>query len=194
MTLHKIREELDTGKPDRVDPQLSDEFFSLLKFKPEFRRKTGPIKSRRQLAEFYDMCQILRDMINIGEETEWNLRSSAQSIYRSIGTYMNRLDEDASVRHLLTDSYKSSGAGGGNLNILNIYEVVRPNESFGFNRKKNLNNVRLLFHGSRVNNFVGILSRGLMLPKCVPHDQQNELLRTDQGLSFRYDLFQQKMN
>lgn len=42
----------------------------------------------------------------------------------------------------------------------------------------------MMFHGSRVSNFVGILSRGLLLPKCVNSDnseQESELIRTDIG-------------
>ena len=47
----------------------------------------------------------------------------------------------------------------------------------------NLSNCRMMFHGSRVSNFVGILSRGLLLPKCVYNDEEinSELLRTDIG-------------
>lgn len=188
MALHKIREELQK-KQDSIDPRHSDEFYSILKFKPEFRK--GIINTRRLLNEFYEMCQILRDMINIGEETDWNLRTSVQSIYRSIGTYINRLDDEndenaALIRRLLAESYAASSSptttkpSRSPPKVLNIYEVSRPNESFAFNRN-NLENVRLLFHGSRANNFVGILSRGLILPKFVANASNDELQRTDQG-------------
>ena len=41
----------------------------------------------------------------------------------------------------------------------------------------------MMFHGSRVSNFVGILSRGLLLPKCVYNDEEinSEFLRPDIG-------------
>ena len=39
----------------------------------------------------------------------------------------------------------------------------------------------MLFHGSRASNFVGILSRGLLLPKCVNNANEQELTRTDIG-------------
>jgi poly [ADP-ribose] polymerase 2/3/4 len=39
----------------------------------------------------------------------------------------------------------------------------------------------MLFHGSRASNFVGILSRGLLMPKCVNNANEQELTRTDIG-------------
>lgn len=182
MALHKIREELKTKRENEIDRKLSDEFYAALRFKFEYRVLL--INTRRQLVKYFDLCQILRDMVNIGEETEWNLRTSVQSIYRSIGAYVNRLDDSSGfdnnmVRRLLIDSSADLSESVAS-KIRNVYEVVRPNESFGFNRN-NLDNVRLLFHGSRVNNFVGILSRGLILPKYVTHEAQNELQRTDEG-------------
>lgn len=143
------------------------------------------INNRRALNERYDLCQILRDMVNIGEETDWNLRTSVQSIYRSIGSYINSLKHDnlenyKTIEKLVLDSYSSLSDTVKSLDVLNVYEIVRPNESFGFNRA-GLGNVKLLFHGSRVNNFVGILSRGLLLPKYVVNEENNDLVRTDEG-------------
>lgn len=182
IVLHKIREELQNKSSH--DPMLSQEFFATLGFKKEHRKRL--INTRRLLSEYYDMCQILRDMINIGEETDWNLRTSAQAIYRSIGTYISRIAEDQEsykqIEQLLTKAYDVDPNKPDSVDIVNIYEVVRPNESFAFNRD-NLGNVQLLFHGSRVNNFVGILSRGLLVPRFVSNEINNELERTDQGIN-----------
>lgn len=182
VVLHKIRDELNNKTPH--DAKLSQEFFQLLRFKPEHRKQL--INTRRVLTRHADMCQCVRDMINIGEETDWNLRASVQSVYRSMGTFVNCLNERSayvyyervqSVEKLLREAYTDRKS---RLDVIGVYECVRPNESFGFNRQA-LTNVRTLFHGSRVNNFVGILSRGLLLPKFVSNENNNELERTDQG-------------
>ena len=183
MTLHKIRNELQNKALGNSEmAKLSQEFFSTLHFKAEHRKEM--INNRRVLSRYYDLCQILRDMINIGEETDWNLRTSVQSIYRSIGTFISCLNERSayqyyeevqSIEALLRSSYE------GDIDVLGVYEVVRPNENADFNRK-GLGNVQLLFHGSRVSNFVGILSRGLLLPKFVSDEKNNEIERSDEGL------------
>lgn len=47
------------------------------------------------------------------------------------------------------------------VNVGNIYEVERPPEHKSFNSK--VGNNMLLWHGSRISNFVGILSQGLRI-------------------------------
>jgi poly [ADP-ribose] polymerase len=47
------------------------------------------------------------------------------------------------------------------MSILEAFEVNRPNEQKCY--KKDLKNKMLLWHGSRVSNFVGILSQGLRI-------------------------------
>jgi poly [ADP-ribose] polymerase len=49
--------------------------------------------------------------------------------------------------------------------VQNVYTVRRPGEFEGF--ASNIDNQRLLFHGSRVQNWVGLLSRGILLPKLA---------------------------
>lgn len=178
MILHKIRVELERNPNSSKEYEtLSNQFHALMKLKKEFR---FTINTRRRLNDAYDLCQTMRDMVNIGEETEWKMRVSVQSIYRSIGCHIGRLapesDEFYSLEQLVrANDHELS------VNILNVYEIIRPNECFNFNRS-NLNNVRLLFHGSKVNNFLGILSRGLLIPKLVVNEANSELARSDVGM------------
>lgn len=62
------------------------------------------------------------------------------------------------------------------LNIENIFSCHRPIESHNFSQ---LNNKRQLFHSSKAQNFLGILSRGLLPPNLVVDDYGGE--RTDIG-------------
>lgn len=62
--------------------------------------------------------------------------------------------------------------------IDNIFEVIRLNEHLNF--AENIPNQRLLYHGSKAGNFLGILSRGLLLPKYVT-DLLGDEMRSDIG-------------
>src|SRR5207248_2147764 len=62
------------------------------------------------------------------------------------------------------------------IKVWNVYRVRRSHEREQF--AENIGNQRLLFHGSRIQNWVGILSRGILLPKIVVSMGIN---RTDAG-------------
>lgn len=64
------------------------------------------------------------------------------------------------------------------MEINNIYSVQRAVEDTQFTHS--ISNKQLLFHSSHVQNFVGILSRGLLLPKIVVDDFGGS--RSDPGM------------
>jgi poly [ADP-ribose] polymerase len=179
--LHKQKLALNENKK----ANYTNEFYGSLPFKPRYKKPL--INAYKSLLKCYELCQVLRDIIMIGEETNWNLRTSVQSIYRSIGTFISKIDSNhddyESLSSLLLDSFDASELKHhSEVEVLSIYEIARPNEQFSFN-KSNLDNIKLLFHGSRVENFVGILSRGLLLPKFHNSDGlEIELDRTDIGM------------
>ncbi|XP_032075718.1 protein mono-ADP-ribosyltransferase PARP4 isoform X2 [Thamnophis elegans] len=122
-----------------------------------------------------DLCQLIRDMLNISEINMSVLNTSSLSKYRTLRCRIDGLDvaseEFKNVKHLLEQNNSENL-----IQVLNIYKVSRGTESTVFERK--LGNVQSLFHGSSVCNFVGILSRGLLLPKI---DEERALKRTDVG-------------
>ena len=58
-----------------------------------------------------------------------------------------------------------------------IYSISKPTDALNF--RSTLFNQRQLFHGSKYNQFLGILSRGLLTPKAVVDDLG--ITRTDIG-------------
>ena len=60
--------------------------------------------------------------------------------------------------------------------VKNIFTVRRGSEHESF--QSEIPNQRLLFHGSRIKNWAGILSRGLLMPKVAV---QMGVHRTDEG-------------
>ena len=60
------------------------------------------------------------------------------------------------------EEYVQKGRGHQKLKIVDCFRVERPGEIRDFNPKK-LDNKKLLWHGSRFSNFVGILTQGLRI-------------------------------
>src|SRR5439155_12430552 len=76
----------------------------------------------------------------------------------------------------LADHVVRSQVKSKNVRVKNIYTVKRPGEWDGFTAQ--VGNQRMLFHGSRIANWMGLLSRGILLPKIVVSMGVN---RTDAG-------------
>lgn len=166
--LHKQKEALT--KLESID--FSDEFYSIV---PYFKQRVS-ISNKRNLREKYELCQLIKDILSINESTNWNLKSSIKSKYSSIGAYIEPLNQESLEYSNITNDVLNSNL---DLKILNIYEILRPNEHLYY--KSNLKNQRRLYHGSKINNYLGILSRGLLLPKYVVDELGNET-RNDIGL------------
>lgn len=62
----------------------------------------------------------------------------------------------------MLDEYIQNTNRGRNLKIIDIMKVKRDGEDKVYNPQK-LGNKKLLFHGSRFSNFVGILSNGMRI-------------------------------
>ena len=157
---------------------MSDEFYNILRFN---KWHILSIKDKQVLNQRFEICQVLRDMINITEATDWNLRASTDAKYRSIGSFIKPLDSSSeeylNIKNYIFNS-KNDEKKNRRIRLNNIFGVFRPNESVKFN--DSLSNNRLLFHGSKCKNIVGILSRGLLLPNHLVNEFS--LTRSDTGM------------
>ncbi|KAJ8350946.1 hypothetical protein SKAU_G00260760 [Synaphobranchus kaupii] len=146
--------------------ELMEEFYTLLPHKQEF------ILTLRTISVKLDLCQLIRDMLKVSEATLWNPSPPCLGKYRALGCSIDRVPPESSeflsVRSLLRDRP---------LQIQQLFRVSRPVELQMF--REDLGNVRSLLHSSAPTNFVGILSRGLLLPRVgVEH---HGIERTDVG-------------
>ncbi|XP_035770641.1 protein mono-ADP-ribosyltransferase PARP4, partial [Neolamprologus brichardi] len=119
--------------------------------------------------------QLIRDVLNASEMT---LRSPAPSTvgkYRALRCSVETVPPGSSEFRAVTDLLQDS-----RLQIQQIVRVGRGVELQTFKSELgNLGNVKPLLHSSSPNNFVGILSRGLLLPRVgVDH---HGIERTDVG-------------
>lgn len=159
--------------------KLSGEFYTLIPHK--FGRSKADaleavINSAAKIEQKQDTLQLMRDMLNVSSKGKNVLANPhVEKKYIALG---------CEIDHLATNSadfkdikkYVNKSKSYGSLDIKNIFRVKRPQEHSDF--LESIGNHKLLFHGSGAHNWVGILSRGLMLPKMVT---KLGVRRTDEG-------------
>lgn len=80
---------------------------------------------------------------------------------QSLNCQMDRLEQSSS-EYKMIDKYMNNTKGHYKIDILDAFKLCRSGEDQSFNPNK-LGNKVLLWHGSRRQNFVGILSQGLLV-------------------------------
>jgi poly [ADP-ribose] polymerase 2/3/4 len=121
--------------------------------------------------------QLMKDMLQVNGEAGGVLfDAKVDQEYEALKCQLGWLDHDGSEYKELADHVIKSQVKSKSIKIKNIYTLRRPGEWDELNAK--VGNEKLLFHGSRIQNWVGILSRGILLPKIVVSMGVN---RTDAG-------------
>jgi len=90
--------------------------------------------------------------------------SILQIQYEKLKTKITPLAKNSDDFNIL-QKYVANGQGGKAdiFRIVDAFNIEREGESERFEPCKSLGNVQLLWHGSRVSNFIGILSQGLRI-------------------------------
>uniref|UniRef100_A0A1I8NDN9 Poly [ADP-ribose] polymerase n=1 Tax=Musca domestica TaxID=7370 RepID=A0A1I8NDN9_MUSDO len=86
--------------------------------------------------------------------------------YEQLKTTLEPLDKNSKEYDLLTKYVKNTHAATHNmydLEVVDIFKVARQGEARRYKPFRKLHNRRLLWHGSRLTNFAGILSNGLKI-------------------------------
>ncbi|CAF3743237.1 unnamed protein product [Rotaria sp. Silwood1] len=135
------------------------------------------INNRRALIDKLDLCQMLRDMVTVNELTNWNIKASIEAKYRALKCHIETIKNDTHEYATISNMISSSTNPNERVIIHQIYSVAKQTDVLNF--RSTLFNQKQLFHGSKYNNFLGILSRGLLLPKVVVDDLG--ITRTDIG-------------
>lgn len=166
--LHDIYTQLSkkrSGYKQRL-VQLSGDFYTVIPHRIGRSRQAAASSVIDTMADFkqkQDTLQLMQDMLSVnGDSKSVLLDPQVDQKYRALGCYITHLDPK-SADYKEIHKYVSKVHSGGKLR--NIYALKRPKEHRAFD--KNVGNEKLLFHGSRIENWVGILSRGILLPKIV---------------------------
>lgn len=121
--------------------------------------------------------QLMKDMLQVnGEEGSLLFDAKVDEEYGALGCGIEAVPTKSSEFKEMRDYVEDSQIDSKSIRVKALYRLARNGESDAFDTK--VGNERHLFHGSRIQNWVGILSRGILMPKIVTAMGVN---RTDAG-------------
>ena len=113
------------------------------------------------LFDLHDLCQAFRDVLNVGEAACGNVYNAPPAVqYAVLGCHVEPLPADSAAYQSIAEQV---GADGGVKAVRSAWRVHKYQEHVGLRRA--VGNAQLLYHGSPMGNWVGILSRGLQVPR-----------------------------
>lgn len=145
---------------------LSGEFYTVIPHRFGRSRAAANeavIDSLEKLSEKQDTLQLMRDMLNVNGSTGVLMNPEITKKYQALNCTIEPIST-AKFKEL-KDFIEKSQVKSKNIKVKSIYSLYREGEQKEF--KSSIGNVKKLFHGSSSKNWVGILSRGLLLPKVV---------------------------
>uniref|UniRef100_A0A8C8SAU3 Poly [ADP-ribose] polymerase n=1 Tax=Pelusios castaneus TaxID=367368 RepID=A0A8C8SAU3_9SAUR len=170
--LLQIKNAMKEGTAAEELKMMMTEFYRIIRHKSGIDYNI----TKKLLCNKEDLCQLIRDMLNVCEINMSSPNPPSLAKYRALRCKIQAIHSNSEEffnvkQQVLKNNHRWV------FNILQIYRVGRISETARF--LSNLGNVQSLFHASSVRNFVGILSRGLLLPKMVVEEHGME--RTDIG-------------
>uniref|UniRef100_A0A672NLE0 Poly [ADP-ribose] polymerase n=1 Tax=Sinocyclocheilus grahami TaxID=75366 RepID=A0A672NLE0_SINGR len=155
-----------TEKEDEVKALL-EEVNTLLPL-----RMIDPPSKDKLVSKKLDLCQLIRDIINVSEATLGSPSPSSLGKYRALRCSIEVVPPQNPEFHVVSQLLQDRP-----VQIQQILRVSRGMELQLF--KEDLGNIKPLLHSTSPSSFVGILSRGLLLPRVGV--EQHGIERTDIG-------------
>ncbi|KAF4109487.1 hypothetical protein G5714_010560 [Onychostoma macrolepis] len=133
-------------------------------------RMTDPPSKHKLVSQKLDLCQLIRDIVNVSEATLGSPSSLGK--YRALRCSIEVVPPQNPEFHVVSQLLQ-----GRPVQIQQILRVSRGVELQLF--MEDLGNIKPLLHSTSPSSFVGILSRGLLLPRVGV--EQHGIERTDIG-------------
>lgn len=121
------------------------------------------IDNPTKVTEKNDTLQLMRDMLNVNGKTNVLVNPEIEQKYKALNCDIELVDPGKYKE--MKEYFEKSVVRGSKIKVKNLWKIKRPDEHKHFTTT--IGNHKLLFHGSAAKNWVGILSRGLLLPKIV---------------------------
>lgn len=166
--LDQLVEAFEKKKKNRDElTELSGEFYTSIPHRFGRSRAAAELAvldTAAKLAEKQDTLQLMRDMLNVNGKTNVLVNPEIESKYKALNCEIDVVPP-GNYKEMKEYFEKSVVRGSAKVKVKNLWKIKRPDEHTHFTTE--IKNHKLLFHGSAVKNWVGILSRGLLLPKIV---------------------------
>jgi hypothetical protein len=168
VVLQDIQDALKNGSKKTDLAELSSEFYSLIphdfgRKRPQIIDSPQLLKSKLEMLETLGDLEIATKMLSQSKDLDVHPIDSA---YGTLKTKLTPVEKDSKEYKLIEKmTYDTHGPTHTDykLKIVDIFTVEREGESEKYSKSSSIHNKRLLWHGSRTTNFMGILSQGLRI-------------------------------
>lgn len=166
--LDQLVEAFEKKKKNREElTELSGEFYTNIPHRFGRTRAAAELAvldTAEKLNEKQDTLQLMRDMLNVNGKTNVLVNPEIEQKYKALNCTIEPVSA-GQFKEMKEYVEKSVIKSYSKVKVKQIWKLHRPDEHKIFD--KSIGNHKLLFHGSAAKNWVGILSRGLLLPKVV---------------------------
>ncbi len=168
--LYAMFKQKKKNRDDMIDK--SGEFYTVVPHRLGRTRKAieaAVIDSMAAFQQKQETLQLMKDMLKVNDSDHGGKNvlydDDVQSRYEALGAELRALSPSSPDFKKISDHVVKSQITRKSIKVKNVFGVKRPGEWNDFKTK--IGNERLLFHGSNIKNWVGILTRGILLPKIV---------------------------
>ncbi|XP_051565947.1 protein mono-ADP-ribosyltransferase PARP4-like isoform X9 [Myxocyprinus asiaticus] len=135
-------------------------------------RMIDPPSKHKLVSQKLDLCQLIRDIVNVSEATLRSPSPSSLGKYRALRCSIEVVPPQNPEFHVVSQLLQDR--------TVQIQQILRVNRGVELQMfREEIGNIKPLLHSTSPRSFVGILSRGLLLPKVGV--EQHGIERTDIG-------------
>jgi len=178
--LHELYGQFQKKKNAQGEIQrLTGEFYTLIPHRIGRTRaavQAAVIDSLEAFEQKQETLQLMKDMLQVNGEGNVLYHSQSRAQYDALRCAIDYVDPASPTWKEIRDYVINSQVKSKSIKVVNVFTLRREAEWGSF--AESVGNLRLMFHGSRIKNWVGLLSRGILLPKIVVSLGVN---RTDAG-------------
>ncbi|KAJ9595723.1 hypothetical protein L9F63_013086 [Diploptera punctata] len=168
--LTDLQELIKKGGSESRFLDASNRFYTLVPHdfgvdNPPILNTEDMIKQKIEMLESLMEIEIAYNMLKTKSEGDEEMHP-LDAHYKKLNTNIEEVDKNSKEFELLLKYVKNTHAkthGSYELEILNAFKVKRHGEDKRFKPFRKLHNRKLLWHGSRLTNYAGILSQGLRI-------------------------------
>ncbi|XP_036151973.1 poly [ADP-ribose] polymerase 2 isoform X2 [Myotis myotis] len=165
-SLKKIEDCIRAGQQGRALVEACNEFYTRIPH--DFGLRTPPlIRTEKELSDKIQLLEALGDIEIAIKLVKTELQSPEHPLdqhYKKLHCALHPLDHKSYEFKIISQYLQSTHApthSDYTMTLLDVFEVEKEGEKEAF--KEDLHNRMLLWHGSRLSNWVGILSHGLQI-------------------------------
>ncbi|MEO1173940.1 MAG: hypothetical protein AAFX94_18105, partial [Myxococcota bacterium] len=157
------------GNEDQL-VDLSGEFYTVIPHRIGRSRSAARAAVLNSLGEFeqkQQTLQLMKDMLQVNSEEGGSVlfESQIDQQYKALGCTIGALEAGSRPFKEIAKQVEKSQVKTKHIKVKSVWTLKRDAEFTDFDGS--LGNDQLLYHGSRPANWVGILSRGILMPKIV---------------------------